>query len=213
MQAPVAKDEAVYTLAEAARFKGVSYHTASRAIRTGKLPSTRLGRQALIRESDLAAWEPMVERRPKKYAARIPDPGVRPAAILPGVGDGLAGSRSIERVAPLLAILGGDGAPGVVLQEILASLAATLHCEDAAIVYRIPGGNDFEVRATIGSHQDWLSPQDEGARVITQPIRLAGRPLGLFVGIPDDTRPALTNDDREAALAMLTLAGVALAWS
>jgi excisionase family DNA binding protein len=56
-----------YTMAEAARIKGVSYHTVSRAVRSGKLPAQRLGRMALIAAADLQAWRPMRERAPRKY--------------------------------------------------------------------------------------------------------------------------------------------------
>lgn len=55
------------TMAEAARLKGVSYHTVSRAVRSGKLPVLRLGRMALISMADLQAWQPMKERAPRKY--------------------------------------------------------------------------------------------------------------------------------------------------
>ena len=61
-----------YTMAEAARAKGVSYHTVSRAVRSGKLPAQRLGRMALIAARDLQAWRPMRERAPRKY--RQPEP-------------------------------------------------------------------------------------------------------------------------------------------
>lgn len=55
------------TMAEAARLKGVSYHTVSRAVRRGKLPVLRLGRMALISMADLQEWQPMKERAPRKY--------------------------------------------------------------------------------------------------------------------------------------------------
>ncbi|MGB3331016.1 MAG: ATP-binding protein [Thermomicrobiales bacterium] len=58
------------TMAEAARIKGVSYHTVSRAVRRGRLPVQRLGRMALIAAQDLAAWQPMTERRPRRYQQR-----------------------------------------------------------------------------------------------------------------------------------------------
>jgi excisionase family DNA binding protein len=213
VQAPAPKDEAVYTMAEAARLKGVSYHTASRAVRTGKLASTRLGRQALIREGDLAAWEPMVERRPKKYTARTPDLAVRPVAILPADAGNLVAARSFERLLPLLAGLGRSPLAADTLPDILAVLAATLHCKDAAVIGWIPGGDAFEVRATTGAERDWLSFQEAGPQVITRPIRLSGRTLGLFAGLPDPDRPALTSEDRDAAVAMLTLAAIAMVHS
>jgi excisionase family DNA binding protein len=71
----------VYTMAEAARLKGVSYHTVSRAVRRGKLPATRLGRMALITSEDLRGWRPMRERAPRKYRRREPNPEATPALL------------------------------------------------------------------------------------------------------------------------------------
>lgn len=71
----------VYTMAEAARLKGVSYHTVSRAVRRGKLPATRLGRMALISTEDLREWRPMRERAPRKYRRREPNPEATPALL------------------------------------------------------------------------------------------------------------------------------------
>lgn len=64
-----------YTMAEAARVKRVSYHTVSRAVRSGKVPATRLGRMALIDAADLQAWEPMRERAPRKYRRELDERG------------------------------------------------------------------------------------------------------------------------------------------
>jgi len=71
----------VYTMAEAARLKGVSYHTVSRAVRRGKLPAQRLGRMALIAAEDLRDWQPMRERAPHKYRRREPNPEAAPALL------------------------------------------------------------------------------------------------------------------------------------
>jgi excisionase family DNA binding protein len=71
----------VYTMAEAARLKGVSYHTVSRAVRRGKLPATRLGRMALITSEDLREWRPMRERAPRKYRRREPNPEATTALL------------------------------------------------------------------------------------------------------------------------------------
>src|SRR6266540_570598 len=71
----------VYTMAEAARLKGVSYHTVSRAVRRNKLPAQRLGRMALIAADDLRAWRLMRERAPRKYRRREPNPGATPALL------------------------------------------------------------------------------------------------------------------------------------
>ncbi|MCC6312629.1 MAG: helix-turn-helix domain-containing protein [Thermomicrobiales bacterium] len=71
----------VYTMAEAARLKGVSYHTVSRAVRRGKLPAQRLGRMALISTEDLREWRPMRERAPRKYRRREPNPEAAPVLL------------------------------------------------------------------------------------------------------------------------------------
>lgn len=80
----VLKDAERYTMSEAATIKGVSYHTVSRAVRQGRLPVTRLGRMALIGGQDLANWEPMRERAPRRYrqdpvSARAPAPALEEA--------------------------------------------------------------------------------------------------------------------------------------
>lgn len=79
-QAPRASGD-VYTMAEAARLKGVSYHTVSRAVRRGKLPAHRLGRMALIDAADLREWRPMRERAPHKYRRREPNLDAAPALL------------------------------------------------------------------------------------------------------------------------------------
>jgi excisionase family DNA binding protein/PAS domain S-box-containing protein len=81
-----ARDD-VYTMEEAARRKGVSYHTVSRAVRSGKLKSKRLGRMVLIDAEDLHAWKPMRQRAPKRYR-KPPDP-----EAVPGVVDLASGER------------------------------------------------------------------------------------------------------------------------
>ena len=73
--------ESYFTMADAAVFKGVSYHTVSRAVRRGKLPVQRIGRQALIAGADLNAWTPMKERAPRKYRQREPNADVTPTLV------------------------------------------------------------------------------------------------------------------------------------
>jgi excisionase family DNA binding protein len=101
---PVEAGDNVYTLVEAARLKGVSYHTASRAVRSGKLPHTRIGRMAIVAADDLAAWRPMIERRPHKYARREPDLGATPALIDLASGDRVELARQL---ATLLEVVHG----------------------------------------------------------------------------------------------------------
>lgn len=73
--------EAYFTMVDAAQRKGVSYHTVSRAVRRHRLTHHRIGRQVLIACVDLDAWRPMVERRPKRYASRLPDTNVMPSIV------------------------------------------------------------------------------------------------------------------------------------
>ncbi len=63
-----------YTMAEAARIKGVSYHTVSRAVRQGRLPVQRLGRMALIAGHDLDVWQPMRTKAPLRFRGTDPEP-------------------------------------------------------------------------------------------------------------------------------------------
>lgn len=77
----------VYTMEEAARRKGVSYHTVSRAVRSGKLRAKRLGRMALIDAQDLHGWTPMRQRAPKRFR-KPPD-----LEAVPGVVDLASGER------------------------------------------------------------------------------------------------------------------------
>lgn len=89
-------------MAEAARLKGVSYHTVSRAVRRGKLPAQRLGKMAFISAADLQAWRPMIERAPRKYRRRTPQTDASPALIDLASGERVELAR---RVANLLQIV------------------------------------------------------------------------------------------------------------
>lgn len=112
----------VYTMAEAARLKGVSYHTVSRAVRRGKLPAQRLGRMALITADDLRDWRPMRERAPRKYRRREPDPGATPALL-----DLASGERVslAERLATLYELI-HSSAGQLPTDEFLALLSDRL---------------------------------------------------------------------------------------
>ncbi|MFN8591488.1 MAG: helix-turn-helix domain-containing protein [Thermomicrobiales bacterium] len=123
----------VYTMAEAARLKGVSYHTVSRAVRRGKLPATRLGRMALITSEDLREWRPMRERAPRKYRRREPNPEAAPAML------DLASAERVElasRLATLSETLNAAAAKaerGDFFELLADRLAGTLGLRRAAI--------------------------------------------------------------------------------
>ena len=112
----------VYTMAEAARLKGVSYHTVSRAVRRGKLPAQRLGRMALITADDLRAWRPMRERAPHKYRRREPNPDATPALLDLASGERVELAR---RLSALYEVLHGAAAESP-LPEFLALLGERL---------------------------------------------------------------------------------------
>ena len=112
----------VYTMTEAARLKGVSYHTVSRAVRRGKVPAQRLGRMALISAEDLRAWQPMRERAPRKYRRREPNPEATPALL-----DLASGERVdlANRLSSLYEVLHGAAAQ-LSLSDFLSLLADRL---------------------------------------------------------------------------------------
>lgn len=120
-QAPASGSD-VYTMAEAARLKGVSYHTVSRAVRRGKLPAQRLGRMALITADDLRDWRPMRERAPRKYRRREPNPDAAPAML-----DLASGERVdlASRLSTLYEVINSSAAE-LPLPEFLALLADRL---------------------------------------------------------------------------------------
>ena len=149
----------VYTMAEAARLKGVSYHTVSRAVRRGKLPATRLGRMALITSEDLRDWRPMRERAPRKYRRREPNPEATPALL------DLASAERVE------------------LASRLASLSEALYAAAA----RMPEGEFFGLLAerlagALGMRRVAIRVNDESSG---RAIRLGtyGPPL---TNLPDE---------------------------
>ena len=99
--APPAQADA-YTMQEAARLKGVSYHTVSRAVRQGKLQVQRLGRMALIPAEELQGWQPMRERAPLKYRRREPDPTIVPALVDLATGERIELARRLTSIYEII---------------------------------------------------------------------------------------------------------------
>lgn len=143
-EGPAAPSGDVYTMAEAARLKGVSYHTVSRAVRRGKLPAQRLGRMALISAEDLRAWRPMRERAPYKYRRREPNPEATPALLDLASGERVDLAR---RLSSLYEVLHG-AATELPLTEFLSLLTD-----------RLAGALDFR-RVTL-----WSIDQSRGEAV------------------------------------------------
>jgi excisionase family DNA binding protein len=130
-----------YTMTEAARIKGVSYHTVSRAVRSGKLPAQRLGRMALITAADLQGWRPMRERAPRKY--RRPDPdtrGVPPVPALAGttVVNASYANRLMVAMEQLTEVASAESLSG--FGDWVAQWLATSLDRGAAVIWRIEHG-------------------------------------------------------------------------
>ena len=227
----------VYTMAEAARLKGVSYHTVSRAVRRGKLPATRLGRMALITSEDLREWRPMRERAPRKYRRREPNPEAAPALL------DLASAERVElasRLASLYEALYGlaAGMPRDGLLGLLADrLAGTVGLRRVAVwlldesrgratraaLYGGPllnqgdetgigdlplGDIDRLERATVQE----LTDRDMGSNVtslLIAPIRTGDRVVGVILGDRSGEPLRLNQGELDLAQAMANIAGVA----
>ncbi len=140
-----------YTMADAARVKSVSYHTVSRAVRSGKLPATRLGRMALIEAGDLRAWQPMRERAPRKYRRGMEEPV--PPGPRPALTDSTDGDRYSDRLATAIATLHEGAANRTVagFGDWLASLTASLVSFRAVMIWQLDDvSGHFELFGTFG---------------------------------------------------------------
>lgn len=137
-------------MAEAARVKGVSYHTVSRAVRSGKLPAQRLGRMALIASKDLDAWQPMRERAPRKY--RRPEPGSGTHHELPAISDADPELRFADRLATASEHLlqGAASQPVSGFGDWMAQWAASVLTMDIVVVWHVDTPRGHVVR--YGSH-------------------------------------------------------------
>lgn len=140
----------LYTMDDAARLKGVSYHTVSRAVRRGLLPAQRLGKMVFIAATDLQSWKPMVERAPRKFRARQHMAEVAPTPL------DLASSERTDLAVRLSALLYiseiaiSDQPLSVILGCACEKLAATLNLRRAAI-WQIDGGSGVARRvAAVG---------------------------------------------------------------
>ena len=167
----------VYTMAEAARLKGVSYHTVSRAVRRGKLPSQRLGRMALITADDLRDWRPMRERAPHRYRRIEPDPDAAPALLDLASGERVELAR---RLSTLYEILHGAAAalPLPVFLSLLADrLASALDFRRVAIWEIDRVTETAERLATFGpAFGEALESVSIGESALVRRLLASGRP-------------------------------------
>ncbi|MCA9876824.1 MAG: GAF domain-containing protein [Thermomicrobiales bacterium] len=191
----------VYTMAEAARLKGVSYHTVSRAVRRGKLPATRLGRMALIQSEDLREWRPMRERAPRKYRRREPNPEATPALL------DLASSDRVELASQLAAVyeaihLIANDAPREELYDLIVErLAGTLNLRRVSVLL-LDSANSRTIR--VASYGPPISN-------LPAEMALEGSPLGDFANQPQRAVVIEIDEERARELAGLNLKSVMVA--
>lgn len=117
-----------YTMTEAAKLKGVSYHTVSRAVRKGRLPVLRLGRMALISAEDLRAWRPVRERAPRRYRSQQVVQEASPIFLDTALGERLELAKEMSTVYEVI-----HGAS----TELPLPRFATMLCEQMARSLRL----------------------------------------------------------------------------
>jgi excisionase family DNA binding protein len=169
-------------MVEAARLKGVSYHTVSRAVRRGKLPAQRLGRMALITAADLRDWRPMRERAPRKYRRREPNPEATPALLDLASGERVDLARRLSTLYELI----HEAAAELPLPEFLALLADRLANALAFRRVAIWGLDLPSGRATrLAAFGPPFSRHPAEMRLADLPILASGLAAGEATVIPD----------------------------
>lgn len=136
------------TMAEAARLKGVSYHTVSRAVRKGRLPVERLGRMALISARDLQEWHPMKERAPRKY--RRPPLQGRPASSSLSLlsADHLDLARRLSALYDVIHSSASEGSLEELARLATERMADAFHL-DRMVLWRIDIENNVAARLSV----------------------------------------------------------------
>ncbi len=204
---------------DAARMAGVSYSTVLRAVRSGRLPATRVGRLALIAPDDVRQWSP------GRVAAPVSTPAATPAV----------GNPDLARMAELLRMPLSDSLMTTLVERLgreFPGVPVTLRVLDAAgerlepvawrgrpvappLVLRQMGvdlvgvGSRLQPLAVPGS-----APADPGCQagfILGATVREGGRVIGLItVGIAVATitaPPAGSAADLLAAAASSALLG------
>jgi hypothetical protein len=164
-----------YSAAEAARKKGVAYHSLVRAVTIGELPAWQFGRQIIVNEVDLLAWSP---RRWRKRAwetsrldSRIDDCGTLLATT---VGDGVGttcAARPINEEQERI-------------DDLAEALAHHFAVDNGALYLRRNGLGPLLV-GKFGEPVPWAFVETAEPTVLAVPIFRAGRWIGEFVAWED----------------------------
>ncbi len=123
----------LYTMDDAARLKGVSYHTVSRAVRRGLLPAQRLGKMVFISLGDLQSWKPMVERAPRKFRSRQHAIGAVPTPLDLASSDRASLAVRLAALLQLSEVATSDLPLEAILVYACERLTATLDLRRAAV--------------------------------------------------------------------------------
>ncbi len=227
----------VYTMAEAARLKGVSYHTVSRAVRAGALAHRRIGRMAFVAAADLAAWRPMVQRAPKAYRRREPDPAAAPAMLDLAAGDRVALAERYAILAESLHVAALERPLADVLALLCDRFVVTLDLtrvtiwgvdrDCATLLPLARWGEPMGDLSDIGPFADILASRRATVRdvaafgppppplpgvgpLFAAPLRAGDRALGLVLGDRGGNPFALDDDQLAFAQALATQVAVAV---
>ncbi len=156
-----------FTMHEAARIKGVSYTTVSRAVRAGKLPARRAGRMRLISEFDLISWEPHRARAPHRYRHRQPDPESAHGMIDLAHGEGLELARRISSHYEAILRSAHRDSFNRFVTTIVERFALAMEFDRVALWLVNPERSHVELIARFGS---WFAPESEPTQTIRAPF-------------------------------------------
>jgi excisionase family DNA binding protein len=163
---------------EAARVKGVSYHTVSRAARSGKLAVRRSGRMNLISSADLDAWQPMRSRAPKKYRQRKPQPLTTPAIVDLASGERIELARRLTLIYEAIHACAMHQPLEIFFPQLAEQFAKAMYFERVALWVISEDRSEMEHVASFGQ---WYHPDQQPEERIAFPYD----PEHMYVSRPD----------------------------
>lgn len=173
-----------FTMQEAARLKGVSYHTVSRAVRKYKLPAHRSGRLVLISRTDLEAWEPMRARAPRSCRRRNPEPDVSPGVVELASGERFELARRISSLYEAIQTSALFDPIEDFSRLIVERFAVAMEFDRVALWVIDLDRIGIELLASVGP---WFEPGQESL----EPLRVPFDPEHVYP-VPPDVYPGIS---------------------